>query len=43
LENTRFFALNTLACDSTNAALYNTMNDPGDQLLELEKFLFSSR
>lgn len=30
LPNTVFFALNSMACDTDNASLYNTENDPGN-------------
>ena len=36
LIKTTFLVLNTLACQVTNPALYDTLNDPGDQLLWLE-------
>ena len=43
LSDTVFIALNTMACMSNNAALYDTTNDPGDQLEWLEDTLRRAR
>ena len=43
LENTMFISLNTQACSVKNSALYETLNDPGDQIEWLEQTLFKAR
>jgi len=43
LEKTIFVALNTLACNVENRALYETFNDPGAQLAWLEGTLVAAR
>ena len=43
LASTTFIALNTLACQVTNSALYETLNDPGNQLEWLETQLENAR
>ena len=43
LSNVVFIALNTLACQVSNTALYETTNDPGQQLTWLENKLVEAR
>ena len=43
LSDTIFVALNTLACQVSNMALFETVNDPGNQLTWLEKTLGEAR
>jgi len=43
LVNTMFISLNTQACSVKNSALYETLNDPGDQIEWLEQTLFKAR
>ena len=43
LASTTFIALNTLACQVTDSALYETLNDPGNQLEWLETQLENAR
>ena len=43
LIDTIFISLNTLACQTSNSALYDTANDPGEQLDWLEEQLTTAR
>ena len=43
LEETKVYVINMQACNTKNFGLFDTFNDPGDQLTRLQSILESAR